>query len=81
MHQNPDNPGTDFMSSCWGLTALLMVLILFVEGKLCTNFALPGSKKRDQKQQRTDAFSGDGAVHVGLNRFNRRKVVIVVVLF
>lgn len=44
-----------------------MMSILFVEGKLCTDFALPGSKKRDQKQQRTDAFSGDSGVHVGVN--------------
>lgn len=44
-----------------------MILILFVEGKLCTNFALPGSKKRDQKQQRTDAFSGESGAHVWIN--------------
>lgn len=44
-----------------------MIFILLVEGKLCTNFALPGSKKRDQKQQRTDAFSGDSGVHVWID--------------
>lgn len=64
MQGKQDNPGPNFTSSGWGLIMLLMVLILFVEGKLCTNFALPGSKKRDQKQQRTDAFSGDSGVHV-----------------
>lgn len=68
MQQKQDNPGANFISSCWGLIILLMILILFVEGKLCTNFALPGSKKRDQKQQRTDAFSGDSGVHVWINQ-------------